>query len=94
MKIEVDDEFANIIVDAIDCLIKNYDAYGYKLFQVPRIAAIGIAFQERAKKAIKEADDEEEKFNKEHPEFTRGPEPGQKMVYGKGYVDTTKKQGD
>lgn len=92
MKIEVDDRYTNMMVDAIDALLKNYDAYGYKMTDVPDIARIGIAFKQRVEQLIAEADDDEAKFNKEHPEFSRSPGPGEKMVLGKGYVKDDEKK--
>lgn len=86
MKIEIDDEYCAILMDAIDSLIKIYDQYGYKIEDIPKIASLGIAFKARAKQAIKEIDDPEAKYNKEHPEFTRGPNPDEHQVLGKGYV--------
>lgn len=90
MKIEVDDRYTNMMVDAIDALLKNYDAYGYKMTDVPDIARIGISFKQRVEQLIAEADDDEAKFNKEHPEFARGPQPGEKFVMGKGFVKDKK----
>lgn len=90
MKIEVDDKYYQFIADGIKLLIKNYDDCGYQLTDVPLMANVGIIFNEAAKKAIREIDDEEEKYNKEHPEFTRPPQQGEKFVMGKGYVNETR----
>lgn len=88
MKIAIDDKFCNVIVDAIDSLIKVYDQYGYKINDIPMIASIAIAFKARAEQVIKDSQqdyDEEEKEMQEHPEFFRGPEKDEKFVMGQGY---------
>ena len=91
MIVEVDDEYANYLINAIDALIKVYDQYSYTIHDIPKIASLGIYFNNCAKKAVKEYVDPEEKFNKEHPEFIRGPNPDEHQVLGRGYVKNDEK---
>ncbi|WP_411753280.1 hypothetical protein [Serratia sp. (in: enterobacteria)] len=59
--------------------------------QIPMMVNLAVQFRDKARELIAKGDDPDEKFAKEHPEFTQPPKPGQKFVMGKGYVDVKEK---
>lgn len=91
MIIKVDDIYAQMIIDGMDLLIRQYDEKGYRMEQIPLMVNLALQFRDKAKELIAKGDDPDEKFAKEHPEFTRPPKPGEKFVIGQGYVDDKKK---
>jgi hypothetical protein len=72
---KLNEQDSQIMVDAMDALIRTYDTYGYKFADLERMVKIGVYFQTMRKAELDKKEDDD-----------GPPKPGEVHVFGRGNV--------
>lgn len=86
MNVNLKEEHLNIQVDALKLWIQHYEERGYGPEHVIIAANMILGYNKVAGDILNNAQNVTDEEEDKHPEFSRGPNPGEKFVMGKGYV--------